>query len=405
VEKMIRERNVGGVLLFSHNMNNEAQTRALTGSLQELSMRTEPSIPLFIAVDHEGGEISRAPWVSPQPSAARVGARGDPDRARAIAEEIGTELLRAGVNTDLAPVVDTGFGAAIGSRSFGEDPGLVAEMGAAAVEGYEEAGVVCAAKHFPNHGAARTDSHAGLPVVNHDLAEIRSHDLPPFRAAIEAGVPMVMVGHLLYPALDPDRPASLSPEAIGVLREELDFRGVVVTDDLAMAGVSGGRPPARAAVEAVKAGASGYLLKGATVDKIVEAIKEVRAGGTVIQPNLARRLLRHFRVDPDSAPVPTEPLPAAVPQAAAAPEAVPAQAAAAQAATSSDEPLLKPLSDREREILQLIAKGVSNSEAARLLSLSKATIRTHLEHIYRKLEVTNRVEAVTEGIRKGLISV
>ena len=148
-------------------------------------------------------------------------------------------------------------------------------------------------------------------------------------------------------------------------------------------------------LEAVKAGASGYLLKGAPVDKIIEAIKEVRAGGTVIQPNLARRLLRHFRVDPDSGPVPTEPVappPAPVPE--APPEVVSAQ-----------EPLLKPLSDREREILQLIAKGVSNSEAARLLSLSKATIRTHLEHIYRKLEVTNRVEAVTEGIRKGLISV
>jgi len=100
VEKMIRERNVGGVLLFSHNMNNEAQTRALTGSLQELSMRTEPSIPLFIAVDHEGGEISRAPWVSPQPSAARVGARGDPDRARAIAEEIGREVDYLPVESD-----------------------------------------------------------------------------------------------------------------------------------------------------------------------------------------------------------------------------------------------------------------------------------------------------------------
>ncbi|WP_375759208.1 response regulator [Corallococcus exercitus] len=147
-------------------------------------------------------------------------------------------------------------------------------------------------------------------------------------------------------------------------------------------------------LEAVKAGASGYLLKGATVDKIVEAIKEVRAGGTVIQPNLARRLLRHFRVEPDTAPVPTEPLPVA-----------PAAAESAAAEASAQEPLLKPLSDREREILQLIAKGVSNSEAARLLSLSKATIRTHLEHIYRKLEVTNRVEAVTEGIRKGLISV
>ncbi|QSQ25707.1 response regulator transcription factor [Pyxidicoccus parkwayensis] len=155
-------------------------------------------------------------------------------------------------------------------------------------------------------------------------------------------------------------------------------------------------------LEAVKAGASGYLLKGAPVDKIIEAIKEVRAGGTVIQPNLARRLLRHFRVDPDSSPVPTEPV---APLPAAPVEPAPEVSAAPVETASSQEPPLKPLSDREREILQLIAKGVSNSEAARLLSLSKATIRTHLEHIYRKLEVTNRVEAVTEGIRKGLISV
>ncbi|WNG58442.1 response regulator transcription factor [Archangium gephyra] len=148
-------------------------------------------------------------------------------------------------------------------------------------------------------------------------------------------------------------------------------------------------------LEAVKAGASGYLLKGTPADKIIEAIKEVRAGGTVIQPSLARRLLRHFRVEPDSSPVPTEPV--APPPAPAAPGSA--------ASSEASEPLLKPLSNRETELLQLIAKGVSNSEAARLLNLSKATIRTHLEHIYRKLEVTNRVEAVTEGIRKGLISV
>ncbi|HEX5745685.1 MAG TPA: response regulator transcription factor [Archangium sp.] len=153
-------------------------------------------------------------------------------------------------------------------------------------------------------------------------------------------------------------------------------------------------------LEAVKAGASGYLLKGTPADKIIEAIKEVRAGGTVIQPSLARRLLRHFRVEPDSSPVPTEPV---APPAPAAPETPEPPAAAA--ASEASEPLLKPLSNRETELLQLIAKGVSNSEAARLLNLSKATIRTHLEHIYRKLEVTNRVEAVTEGIRKGLISV
>jgi beta-N-acetylhexosaminidase len=255
VNKMIRERNIGGVILFGYNMKSEAQTEALTGALQGLSMQTEPAIPLFIAVDHEGGEISHAPWVTPQPAAARVGARGDPAEARAIAEEMGRALLRAGVNTDLAPVVDTGFGAAIGTRSFGKNPQLVAKMGAAAVEGFEDAGVVCAAKHFPNHGAATSDSHKSLPVVDHNPATLRSHDLPPFEAAIEAGVPMVMVGHLLYPALDPERPASLSPEAVDMLRGELGFDGVVVTDDLAMAGASGDGPPARAAVEAVKAGA------------------------------------------------------------------------------------------------------------------------------------------------------
>lgn len=133
-------------------------------------------------------------------------------------------------------------------------------------------------------------------------------------------------------------------------------------------------------LEAIKAGASGYLLKGATADKIVEAICDVRAGGTVIQPNLARNLLKHFRADMAAAP-------------------------SATSGASAQPTMDKPLSDRESEILQLIAKGVSNNEAAAMLKLSKATIRTHLEHIYAKLDVTNRVEAVTEGIRKGLIDV
>jgi DNA-binding NarL/FixJ family response regulator len=138
-------------------------------------------------------------------------------------------------------------------------------------------------------------------------------------------------------------------------------------------------------LEAVKAGASGYLLKGTPADKMIEAIKEVALGGTVIQPSLARRLLKHFRV-PEQ--------PEAAPQ-------KPAQEVLAPGMLA--EPEGRKLSARETEILQLIAKGVSNSEAAGVLSLSKATIRTHLEHIYRKLDVTNRVEAVTEGLRKGLI--
>ena len=279
VNKMIRERDIGGVLLFGYNMKSEAQTASLTGALQRLSMRTQPSIPLFIAVDQEGGDISSAPWVAPQPAPARVGARGDPAEARSIAEEMGRQLLEGGVNTDLAPVVDTGFGAAIGTRSFGEDPELVSKMGSAAVEGFEAAGVVCAAKHFPNHGAATSDSHRSLPVVGHDRATLRSHDLPPFEAAIEAGVPMVMVGHLLYPAIDPQRPASLSPDAVGVLRRELHFDGVVVTDDLAMVGATGGGTPARAAVAAAKAGADLLIISSPpqqqadAYDAVLEAVE------------------------------------------------------------------------------------------------------------------------------------
>jgi DNA-binding NarL/FixJ family response regulator len=131
-------------------------------------------------------------------------------------------------------------------------------------------------------------------------------------------------------------------------------------------------------IEAVKAGASGYLLKGATAEKIVEAIREVKSGGSVIQPNLARRLLKHFHVpeEPSRPPLPS---------------------------ADREEPPTRPLTEREIEILRLIAKGLSNNEAAGVLGLSRATVRTHLEHIYEKLEVTNRVEAVTEGLRKGLI--
>jgi DNA-binding NarL/FixJ family response regulator len=143
-------------------------------------------------------------------------------------------------------------------------------------------------------------------------------------------------------------------------------------------------------IEAVKAGASGYLLKGAEADKIVESIKEVRQGGSVIQPSLARSLLRHFRM-PEDGPAPPGSLKSEE-------EDKRERAGGIQPASGR-----RALTERELECLQIIAKGLSNNEAARVLGLSKATIRTHLEHIYQKLDVTNRVEAVTEGIRQGII--
>ena len=262
IEKMIRERNIGGVLLFGPNMQSEEGTTRLISSLQELSMATEPGIPLFMAVDHEGGPVQHAPWVSPQPSAAEVGRGGDPDKARWISSEIGRELRRAGINTDFAPVADTGSGAAIGDRSYGSDPSVVGRMAAASVEGFEEAGVVSAAKHFPNHGPATEDSHVDYPRVEHGMDEVRETDLPPFRDVVEAGVPMIMVGHLVYPAIDPEHPASLSPAAMKLLREEVEFGGVIVTDDLAMEGAKRGGTSARAAVDAVVAGADLLVLSG-----------------------------------------------------------------------------------------------------------------------------------------------
>ncbi len=139
-------------------------------------------------------------------------------------------------------------------------------------------------------------------------------------------------------------------------------------------------------LEAIKAGASGYLLKGAEADKIVESIKEVKSGGSVIQPNLARSLLRHFRAPMEGAQPPA-----------------PAPTYSNAGDSSRPQEHRRALTERELEILQIIAKGLSNNEAAKVLGLSKATIRTHLEHIYQKLDVTNRVEAVTEGIRQGII--
>ena len=303
IEKMVRKRNIGGVILFGYNMKSERQVESLTRSLQQLSMQTEPAVPLFVAVDQEGGDIASAPWVAPQPAAAEVGSRKDPDEAHEIAATMGRQLLRAGINTDFAPVVDTGFGAAIGNRSYGEDPELVASMGAAAVEGFEEAGVISAAKHFPNHGPATSDSHVGLPVIRHDAKTLRTYDLPPFEAAIEAGVPMVMVGHLVYPTIDPHNPASLSRDAISMLRRDLGFDGVVVTDDLAMAGATDGGTPAEAAVRAVQAGADLLVLSSApqeqadAYDAVVDAVESGEIPRSRIQKSVGRLLEIKERYD------------------------------------------------------------------------------------------------------------
>lgn len=276
-ERAILDRNAGGVLLFGTNMRSEAQVRGLTGSMQSAAASSRSGAALLVAVDHEGGPVSNASWVSPQPAAVEVGYRGDPREARRVACTIGRELLPAGVNADFAPVFDTGHGSAIGTRSYGEDPALVGRMGAAAVRGFREAGIMSAAKHFPNHGPATEDSHTGRPVVCHDPGTVKSRDLPPFREAVEAGAPMIMASHLIYLAIDPERPASLSPGALRLLREGLGFGGVIVTDDLRMEAATRGGTVSLAALEAVESGADMMILSGAAEEQEAAYEAVVRA--------------------------------------------------------------------------------------------------------------------------------
>jgi beta-N-acetylhexosaminidase len=296
IKKTIRERNIGGIILHDYNMQSKEQTQAMVSELQKLSIKTSRCIPLIVAVDQEGGRVSSAPWVTYHPPAAAVGQSGDPAQAQRIAEEIGRQLDAAGVNTDLAPVVDTGFGAAIGDRSFGSDPHLVSKMGAAAVRGFEEAGIISTAKHFPNHGAAKVDSHTGLPVVDHDMQTVLSYDLPPFKQAVKAGVPTVMGGHLLYPAIDPERPASLSPKAIQLLRQEVGFEGVIITDDLAMEGAKQRGTVAQAAVKAVSAGADMLIISSPPQEQadayaaVVRGVKQGRISQDQINDSVDRIL-------------------------------------------------------------------------------------------------------------------
>jgi beta-N-acetylhexosaminidase len=296
IKKTIRERNIGGIILHDYNMQSKERTQAMVSELQKLSIKTSLCIPLIVAVDQEGGRVSSAPWVTYHPPAATIGQSGDPAQAQRIAEEIGRQLDAVGVNTDLAPVVDTGFGAAIGDRSFGTGPHLVSKMGAAAVRGFEAAGIISTAKHFPNHGAAKVDSHTSLPVVDHDMQTVLSYDLPPFKQAVEAGVPMVMVGHLLYPAIDPERPASLSPKAIKLLRQEVGFDGVIITDDLAMEGAKQGGTVAQAAVKAVSAGADMLIISSPPQEQadayaaVVRGVKQGRISQDQINDSVDRIL-------------------------------------------------------------------------------------------------------------------
>ncbi len=248
-------RGLAGVTLFGPNVSDPAQLATLTSQLRNAA--DEP----VIAIDEEGGDVTRMAHRtgSPYPGNAALGAVDDTGLTTEIYRALGSDLAAAGINTNLAPSADVNTAAdnpVIGTRSFGADTALVARHAAAAVTGLQSAGIAACAKHFPGHGSTRDDTHHVLASVDGDLDELRRRDLPPFAAAIAAGVQAVMPGHLRVPGLTGRLPATWSAAALtGLLRGQLGFTGAIVSDALEMRAVSDPHGVPEAAVRTVAAGA------------------------------------------------------------------------------------------------------------------------------------------------------
>jgi beta-N-acetylhexosaminidase len=245
--------SLAGVTLFAPNM--AAGPQALASLTQTLRSAADD---LLVSADEEGGDVTRVWYAtgSPYPGNAALGMADDEALTEQVHAAIGTDLAALGINLDLAPCLDVlaaPSNPVIGTRSFGSDPALVARHGAAAVRGLQSAGVAACAKHFPGHGSTLLDSHAELAVVSGGTTELAERDLPPFSAAVDAGVMTVMPGHLRIPELTGDLPASLSAAAISLLRS-FGFTGVVVSDALEMRAVSDPFGITGAAVRAMAAG-------------------------------------------------------------------------------------------------------------------------------------------------------
>ncbi|MEV7807298.1 glycoside hydrolase family 3 protein [Microbispora sp. NPDC088329] len=300
--EVVEKFRPGGVILFdwAGNVSGASQVAALTTGLREAAARSGEA-PLMIGVDQENGLVSRLkPLITKLPGASEIGATGRTANARDVARATGEELRDLGISLDFAPVADVNINPrnpVIGPRAYGSDPGKVAAMVGAAVDGFHAAGVASVAKHFPGHGDTSVDSHTGLPVITHSKTQWRKLDAPPFRAAIEHGVDAIMSAHVVMPKLDPSGdPATLSPRILtGLLREELGFDGVISTDALDMAGVREKYGDAEVAVRAVLAGAD-MLLMPPNLRKAYDAVLDAVKSGRITERRIDESVLRILRL-------------------------------------------------------------------------------------------------------------
>jgi beta-N-acetylhexosaminidase len=261
LKSLAREFGLGGVILFARNVADPEQVAELCYEAARLT----PQLPLWVSVDQEGGRVARlrAPFTE-WPAMATLGRSGDVRLAERFARALASELKAVGITLDYAPVLDIHTNPknpVIGDRALSERAEDVARLGATIVTALQNEGVAACGKHFPGHGDTQADSHLELPLVEHPLDRLRSVEFVPFRAAIAAGVATMMTAHVFMPALDEQRPATLSRRVVfDLLREELEFDGVILSDDLEMKAIASTYPVPAAAVLAIGAGCDGVLI-------------------------------------------------------------------------------------------------------------------------------------------------
>lgn len=301
--ELIERYHVGGIIYFAwaHNTRDPQQIAALSNGIQRAGLDRPTPVPLLISTDQEHGIVARVGRPATLlPGAMALGAGGSRGDARAAARIAGDELAAMGIRQNYAPVADVNVNPAnpvIGVRSFGADPAAVARMVAAQTGGYRAARIAATAKHFPGHGDTTVDSHTGIPVITHTREEWERIDAPPFRAAIAAGIDSIMTAHIQFPALDPSNdPATLSrPILTGILREELGYDGVVVTDALNMEGVRDKYGDDRVPVLALLAGVD-QLLNPPDLAVAWNGVRDAVASGELSVARIEESILRILRL-------------------------------------------------------------------------------------------------------------
>lgn len=295
---------VGGLLYDRSNMVSQEQVRTMLANTQSYS-----KIPLILTCDEEGGRVNRlmgtvgTTKIGPMLDYKDQGTETAAENARTIA----SDLISCGFNMDLAPVADVWSNPAntvIGDRAYSDSFQQAAELVAAAVEGFHAGGTACTLKHFPGHGDTSADSHYGSVYVYKTLDELRGAELVPFRAGIEAGADAVMLGHLIMAGID-EQPALFSHAVVtGLLREELGFDGVVITDGLEMRAMTDHYGSGEIAVAAIQAGVD-LLLCPQDLDEAVSALTQAVEDGTITQQRLDESVLRVLRLKLERGIIPT----------------------------------------------------------------------------------------------------